>query len=80
MAPARTKPIADLEIQQWVEEHYGFVPHPYWIRHCRELFLGSLGQTREGHKPWHHCPEEKREALREAFLHFGLQLGRSDQA
>lgn len=72
MAPALTKPIADVDIQQWVEEHYGFVPHPYWIGHCRELFLGSLEQTAEGHKPWHQCPEDKREALREAFLHFGL--------
>jgi hypothetical protein len=29
VAPAFSKkPIADLDIQQWVEGHYGFVPHP----------------------------------------------------
>jgi hypothetical protein len=22
------KPISDLDIQEWVSEHYGFVPHP----------------------------------------------------
>ena len=30
---------SDLDIQQWVEQHYGFVPHPFWIKHCRELYL-----------------------------------------
>ena len=72
MAPALAKPIADLDIQQWVEEHYGFVPHPYWISHCRELFLRSLEPVPEGHKPWHQCPEERRDGIRQAFLHFGL--------
>ena len=72
MAPAPARPIADLDIQQWVEEHYGFVPHPYWISHCRELFLRSLEAIPERHKPWYQCPEEKREGIRRAFLHFGL--------
>jgi hypothetical protein len=73
MAPAFSKkPIADLDIQQWVEQHYGFVPHPYWISHCRELFLRCLEPTPELHKPWHECPEDKREGIGEAFLHFGL--------
>ena len=75
MAPVLTRPIADLDIQQWVEDRYGFVPHPYWISHCRELFLQSLEATPEGHKPWHDCPDERREAIREAFLHFGLLPG-----
>jgi hypothetical protein len=75
MAPAFSKSIADLDIQQWVEEHYGFVPHPYWISHCRELFLRCLEPTSELHKPWHDCPDDKREGIREAFLHFGLLPG-----
>jgi hypothetical protein len=39
MSPAFAKPITDLDIEEWVQEQYGFVPHPYWISHCRELFL-----------------------------------------
>jgi len=38
MAPALAKPIADLEIQEWVHSRYGYVPHPYWIGHCNELY------------------------------------------
>jgi hypothetical protein len=66
------KTIADLDIQQWVQEHYGFVPHPYWISNSRELFLRSLEPTPESRRPWHECPEEKRLAIVEAFVHFGL--------
>ena len=72
MAPALAKPIADLDIEQWVEEHYGFVPHPYWISHCRELFLRSLEPTLQERRSWHECPQDKREGIKEAFLHFGL--------
>ena len=71
MAPVRTKPIADLDIQQWVRERYGFAPHPYWISHCRELFL-ETPEAPQGRKPWHDCPPDKREAIRDAFLQFGL--------
>jgi hypothetical protein len=72
MAPALSKPIADLEIQQWVQEHFGFVPHPYWIRHCRELFLRSSEPAGQDRRPWHECPQDKREGIRQAFLHFRL--------
>ncbi len=72
MAPALAKPIADLDIEQWVQERYGFVPHPYWISDCRELFLRTVEANAEARKPWHQCPEDKRERIREAFLHFGL--------
>ena len=72
MALALAKPISDLDIQQGVEEHYGFVPHPFWISHCRELFLRSLDAIPERHKPWHECPLDKRLAIQKAFVHFGL--------
>jgi hypothetical protein len=47
------------------------VPHPFWIDHCLELYLGSA-RSSEGHPPWHECPQDKREAIRNAFIHFGL--------
>jgi len=24
---------SDLQIEEWVQERYGFVPHPFWIDH-----------------------------------------------
>jgi hypothetical protein len=68
---ARAKPASIVEIEEWVSQNYGFVPHPYWIDHCRELYLGSA-RSSEGHTPWHECPQDKREAIRNAFIHFGL--------
>ena len=29
---------SDLQIEEWVQERYGFVPHPFWIDHCKELY------------------------------------------
>jgi hypothetical protein len=72
MAPALSKSIPDLDIQQWVQEHFGFVPHPYWIHHCRELFLTGAEPVAEDRRPWHECPLDKREGIRQAFLHFRL--------
>lgn len=69
---ARAKPASIFEIQQWVSAHHGFVPHPFWIEHCLELYLGS--PQPKGRRPWHECPEDKRTAIKEAFIHFGLLL------
>ena len=69
-ALAAPKPVDDLEIEQWIHERYGFVPHPFWISHCKELFIpGSTGLDR---LPWHECPPDKRPVIREAFSHFGM--------
>src|SRR5579884_669106 len=38
-APARR--VSDVDIQEWVSKHHGFVPHPSWIAHCRELYLSA---------------------------------------
>ena len=76
MSPTFAKPITDLDIEEWVEEQYGFVPHPYWISHCRELFLGGGGAAVEGRRPWQECPVDKQAGIREAFVHFGLLPGR----
>jgi hypothetical protein len=64
--------VNDLDIQHWVEERYGFVPHPYWIAHCKELYLRGVESPEGLRKPWHECPPEKRSIFREAFAHFGL--------
>jgi hypothetical protein len=62
----------DLQIEQWVQERYGFVPHPYWINQCRELYIEGTQPSEENRRPWHECPPDKRPAIKEAFLHFGM--------
>src|SRR5690349_3065835 len=52
----------DLDIQQWVFKRHGFVPHPAWITHCREIYLGAP------HTDGGECPPDKRTAIREAFV------------
>jgi hypothetical protein len=64
--------VSDLRIEQWVHQQYGFVPHPFWINHCRQLY-GAGAPLSEAHcRPWHECPADKRSAIKEAFLHFGI--------
>ncbi len=70
-AARHAKAISDLDIQEWVFERHGFVPHPFWITHCRELYLSSPIEP-EGRPAWHECPRNKRAAIREAFLNFGM--------
>jgi len=36
---AARSPISDLEIEEWVYQLYGFVPHQSWITDCREFYL-----------------------------------------
>jgi hypothetical protein len=62
----------DLQIEQWVQKQYGFVPHPYWISHCRELYIAGTESIEENRRPGHECPPDKRVALKEAFLHFRM--------
>jgi hypothetical protein len=70
---ARANPPSDLAIEQWVREQYGFVPHPAWISHCKELYLAPTpGSSSAKRLPRHECPPEKRLAIKEAFVHFGL--------
>ena len=67
------EPIRDLEIEQWVQEHYGFVPHPFWISHCKELYgIRDPEMPGKARKPWHECPADKRAAIRDAFVHFQM--------
>jgi len=65
-----SRAVDDLTIEQWIHDRYGFVPHPFWIGHCRELFL--TGPAQEERSPWHECPVDKRSAIKEAFVYFGM--------
>ena len=65
--PADLKPTTDLDIQEWVYRHHAFVPHPVWIAHCRALYLGAQREERS-----QECPLDKRLAIRDAFVAFGL--------
>ena len=69
---AGSKAVGDLEIEEWINENYGFVPHPYWIAHCKELYLGV--PAAEDRPPSHQCPLDKRAAIRNAFFRFGMLL------
>lgn len=66
------EPVSDLDIQEWVQEHYGFVPHPFWIRHCKELYLHTPSMPVELRPAWHECPADKQFAIKAALLHFGV--------
>jgi hypothetical protein len=61
------------KIQDWVRQRYGFVPQPCWIAHGKALFGLPVrrAHNRSGRrrKP---CPLERRQAIRSAFVHFGL--------
>ena len=63
---------SDLQIEERVQERYGFVPHPFWIDHCKELYIQGGRSSVEGRSPRHDCPADKRAAIKEAFLHFGM--------
>jgi hypothetical protein len=63
------EPVQDLDIEEWINQQHGFVPHPFWISHCRELYLSAPKQIRPA---WHECPAEVRPIIKEAFAHFGL--------
>ena len=66
------QPVRDLDIEQWVHERYGFVPHPFWISHCRELYLKNIAPPEPRRQPWHECPVNERLKIKEAFAYFGL--------
>jgi hypothetical protein len=63
---------SDLQIEEWVQQRYGFVPHPFWIDHCKELYILGGRSSVECRPPRHECPADKRAAIRAALLHFGM--------
>lgn len=65
---------SDFEIEEWVQDRYGFIPHPFWIDHCKELYIHGGRSTLEGRSARYVCPADKRLAIREAFVYFGMLL------
>lgn len=62
------------QVQNWVSEHYGFVPKTCWIAHVKELnrLPRRDAPNRLGSQRAQPCPPEKRGAIEAAFHHFGL--------
>jgi hypothetical protein len=66
--------VTDLQIEQWVREHFGFVPHPFWITHCNKPgsrcnpnsgsrhpyrdFSSPAGENECFHHSFRHAPED----------------------
>lgn len=65
----------DAEIRKFVQGQHGFIPKAGWIAHVKEVYgiptLRGARRARQDRnvKP---CPPEKREAIEEAFRHFGM--------
>lgn len=67
------------EIQDWVEEEYGWKLETCWIAHCKELcglpVRRAHNRAAAGReKP---CPEDKGSAIFAAFQHFKMRCNRS---
>jgi hypothetical protein len=65
----------DDEIQKFVQGRHGFIPKVGWIAHVKEVHgiptLRGAKRARRDRKV-EPCPAEKREAIEEAFRHFGM--------
>ena len=63
------------EIQAYVKEKYGFQPKTCWIAHMKEICGLPVKISHNRHdisSRVNPCPEEKQDAIREAFSHFGM--------
>lgn len=62
------------EIQEWVKQHYGFVPKTCWIAHVKKLSGLTMRKApnRKGEERVYPCPTEKIEPIRTALRHFGM--------
>lgn len=62
------------KIRDFVLENYGHTVKTCWIAHVKELngLNPSQAPNRVGPERLHPCPENKREAIENAFRHFGM--------
>lgn len=63
------------EIQDYVKEHYGYMPRATWIAHAKELYglnPKPAATRRSLDKRVNPCPPDRQEDLKNAFLHFKL--------
>jgi len=65
----------DAEIKKFVQGHHGFIPKAGWIAHVKEVHgIPTLREAKRARldRNVEPCPPEKREAIEEAFRHFGM--------
>ena len=62
------------EIQNWVRSNYEWTPKTCWIAHCKELFGLPVrtAPNRYGSGRIEPCPEDRRDAIYEAFRYFRM--------
>jgi hypothetical protein len=62
------------EIQNWMQQEFGFKPKICWIARCKEIYGLPLvaGLNRQGVEPVELCPPDKRPATKKALEHFGM--------
>jgi hypothetical protein len=62
------------QIQQWVEEKFGFTPKTCWIADMKEEcgLPVRAAHNRQGKRRLHPCPKEKKQAIKAAFMHFDM--------
>ena len=66
------------QIRQWVKDNHGWsVQHDCWIAHCKDLagLKPRRAWNRADDRRVVPCPPEKRDAIFEAFRHFGMLDG-----
>lgn len=61
-------------LSAWLVVNHGFAPKPCWIAHCKELNGIPVRRVwnRAGDERQVPCPPGKRQAIEDAFRHFGL--------
>ena len=61
------------QIQAWIREEYGWQPKTCWIAHCKQIkglpLRTAWNRSGERQVP---CPVNKRQAIFNAFDHFGM--------
>lgn len=44
---------SELQIEEWAQDYFGFVPHLFWIKPCKELYIQGRRSKKEYRRPWH---------------------------
>jgi hypothetical protein len=62
------------QIEDWVQQRYGFVPSSGWIAHVKELHGLPVQRASSGRRLWWSdpCPPDRLPAIEAAFRHFGM--------
>lgn len=63
------------EIQEYVREKNGFTVKTCWIADMKEqcsIPVKKAPNRKDEHSRMKPCPADKKEAIRDAFIHFGM--------